>query len=316
MINIHRNPDLDSVGSATAMYELLRTMGKKVTLICPHKLDDKFSFLKHAQSAQQIDFVDFDFTAYDLFILIDTANFYVASDKRDLSWTSKIKIPTIVIDHHKTNSINEAKNRIIDDQANAAGEIVYYLFNQWKATLNKEMATALYAAIIGDTVFLRYKNAPDKLYKVLAHLIELGADENLIRSHYYDFFSLEYIQMIGEFLRQFKINPTGEFSWTALNYKTYSFYKKPLGIREAVADDYSRVLVGSKFGVVILEEEPKKLMISFRSSKVDVSKLAKLFEGGGHAHAAGAVIYGDFDKSINSLMTTINKYLADKSNIL
>ncbi len=315
VINMHRNPDLDSVGSASSMCELLRTMGKKVTLICPHKLSSKFFFIKHARSVLQIDYADFDFTPYDLFILIDTANFYVASDKRDLTWASKLTVPTMVLDHHKTNSI-KSTFKLIDEQANAAGEILYYLFEQWKVSFNCEIATALYASIIGDTVFLRYKNNPENLYKVLAHLIELGADEKLVLSQYYDFFSLEHIQMFGEFLKHFEINSTETFAWTALNYETYVHYKKPLGIREAIADDYGRAIGKSKFGLVLLEEEPGKVMMSFRSSKVDVSQVAKLFNGGGHAHAAGAVIYGDFDKTVNKILNVIEKFLAERSNII
>ena len=47
LINVHRNPDLDSVGSATALYQaLIKISGKKPALICPHQVPENLKFLK------------------------------------------------------------------------------------------------------------------------------------------------------------------------------------------------------------------------------------------------------------------------------
>ena len=61
LINVHRNPDLDSIGSATAMYQALIKIKKQVTLVCPHKIPENFKFLKGADKVMTIDFSNFNF---------------------------------------------------------------------------------------------------------------------------------------------------------------------------------------------------------------------------------------------------------------
>ena len=56
LINIHRNPDLDSIGSATAVYQALIKMRKNVTLVCPHEIPENFKFLKGADNVETVDF--------------------------------------------------------------------------------------------------------------------------------------------------------------------------------------------------------------------------------------------------------------------
>lgn len=306
LINIHHNPDLDSVGTATAICDVLQDMGKKVTLVCPHKLNKKFFFLQHTTKSKVIDYQLFDFNKYDLLLIIDTANWNVASDQKDLSFKSNTKTPVIVIDHHKTNSIKEAQIRLIDDTANATGEIAYYLFHQWKIDITKDIATALYSAIIGDTVFLRYINKnTDELYITLARLIQSGANKKELLNFYANY-SLDYMKLIGVFLNRLQFDPLGNFVFTAVNYHTYESYGKQAGVREAAADDYACSIRGAKFGLFILEEEVNKLMLSFRSTKIDVSQIAKLFNGGGHKHAAGAVMYGNFNKVLKEILAMLN----------
>ena len=44
-ILIHKNPDLDALGSASAMYQVLRKIGKKVSIFSSSPLPEVFLFI-------------------------------------------------------------------------------------------------------------------------------------------------------------------------------------------------------------------------------------------------------------------------------
>src|SRR3990167_4469134 len=83
LINVHRNPDLDSIGSATALYQALTKIGKKVTLVCPHEIPKNFKFLKGADKVEVIDFMNFknfiNFTNSDLFLILDSGSYDIVT---------------------------------------------------------------------------------------------------------------------------------------------------------------------------------------------------------------------------------------------
>src|SRR3989338_6100601 len=87
LINVHRNPDLDSIGSATALYQaLIKISGKKVTLVCPHEIPENFKFLKGADKVEVIDFMNFknfiNFTNSDLFLILDSGSYDIVTGRK------------------------------------------------------------------------------------------------------------------------------------------------------------------------------------------------------------------------------------------
>ena len=46
LVNCHRGPDSDSVGSALAMYGVLEDMGKDVSIVCPDEIPEDLKFLE------------------------------------------------------------------------------------------------------------------------------------------------------------------------------------------------------------------------------------------------------------------------------
>ena len=61
--------------------------------------------------------------------------------------------------------------------------------------------------------------------------------------------------------------------------------------------EYPRSLVGTRLALLFRDLGHGKVKISFRSVRgVDVNALAKLFGGGGHARAAGALVSGTVDE--------------------
>jgi len=309
LINVHRNPDLDSVGSATALYQALTKIGKKVTLVCPHQIPESFKFLKGAKEIKTIDFMNFknfiNFTNSDLFLILDSGSYDIVTGNKEIQLPD---IKKIVIDHHKTNNLSDVYIKLLDEKASATAEIVYRLFSDWGLNINKNIATSLFSGIAGDTVFFKYSKNTKLTFKIASELLDKGAQKDKLIDQAFDSFDFNLVKMIGEFLKKMGkgSSPAGELVYSIMDYETYEKYGKPKGARELVADFFARSIKDYSFGIIISEEERGKFSLSFRSKKdTDVSVIAKKLGGGGHKNAAGATIYGNIDQVIKKIKEVV-----------
>lgn len=303
LINVHRNPDLDSIGSATALYQALTKIGKKVTLVCPHQVPANFKFLKGADSVKTIDFDDWAGRPrpYDLFLILDSASYDIVTGSK------AIKLPNIkkiVIDHHLTNNWKDCSLRLLDTKASATAEIVYRILADWNISLDKNISTSLLSGIAGDTVFFKYPKDPGVMFSIVNELMKSGANYNLLIDKFNDGLSFGFVKLLGEFLKNMK--KERKFVWSAVSCELFEKHGRPKGVRETAADSFFRSIKDVDFGVALLEEEKGKINMSFRSKQnFDVSKIAKKLGGGGHKNAAGASISGNIDQVINKIKKVI-----------
>ena len=86
-----------------------------------------------------------------------------------------LSIPTIVIDHHKTNPEFGEINLVMPEISSCA-EIVYLLLKDWNIDIDKEIATCLYTGINADTGGFRFATVTADTYRIAADLIERGAN--------------------------------------------------------------------------------------------------------------------------------------------
>ena len=298
LINVHRNPDLDSIGSETALYQaLIKISGKKPTLICPHQVPENLKFLKGADQVKTVDFSSFAYSSYDLFLIIDSGSYDIVTGRKEI----KLKeIKKIIIDHHLTNNWKDYSLRLLDTKASAAAEIVYRILTDWNITLDKNISTSLLSGIAGDTVFFKYPKDPNVIFSIVNELMKNGADYNLLISKFSDDLNFDFVKLLGEFLKNMK--KERKFIWSAVSCEVYEKYGRPKGVRETAADSFFRSIKNINFGVALLEEEKGKINMSFRSKQnFDVSKIAGQFGGGGHKNAAGATVYGSKEEIINKI---------------
>jgi len=310
LINVHRNPDLDSIGSATALFLALKKIRKLVTLVCPHEIPENFKFLKGAKQVKTFDFTNFkNFTnfmnSFDLFIIVDSGSYDIVTGRKEIKLPN---IKKIVIDHHKTNNFTDVNIKLLDEKASATAEIVYQLFQDWGLRINSDMATALFSGIAGDTVFFKYSGNTQLTFQIIKDLLDKGANKDQLVDEVFDSFDFDLVKLMGEFLAKMKkgSSPAGEFVYSIMDYETYKKYGKPKAARELVADLFARSIKGHNFGFIVLEEGKGKFSISFRSKKnTDVSVIAKKLGGGGHKNASGATIYGKADQVIKIIKQII-----------
>jgi len=308
LVNCHQRPDVDSISSALSMCQALKQLGKEVKVICPDEKLSELDFLSCFEEFSKIDYRKFDFSKYDLFIILDSASPEVVTG------TKKVPLPEIhkiVIDHHVTNTKFGDIN-LIDETRSSATELLYLLFLDWGINIDKNIATSLLTGILGDTGAFEYHNTTSRTLHVAADLMDKGADKDGILLKIFRTKQMNLLKFWGKVLDKLEVDQSGKFTWCAISFKTFKELGEPQTARESASSLFTRMVEGTEFGIVMLEEEPGMLRASFRarSTGFDVSKIALALGGGGHAGAAGVtVINGGFDESVEKVVETARKFV-------
>ncbi len=308
LINCHQRPDVDSISSALSMCQALHQLGKEVKIICPDEKLPELDFLECYEHFATIDFANFNFSDYDLFIILDSASQEVVTGSKEIKLPN---IPTIVIDHHMTN-LSFGDINLIDEQRSAATELLYLLFVDWGIKITRPLATSLLTGILGDTGAFEYHNTTPKTLQIASKLMKKGADKDEILLKIFRSKQLNLLKFWGKVLDELEVDESGKFTWCAIAYADYQKLGFPQTARESASSSFIRMVEGTEFGIVMLEEEPGVLRVSLRSrsSDFDVSEIALALGGGGHSGAAGAtVINGSFEESVEKVVDTARKFI-------
>lgn len=304
LVNAHRSPDPDSIGCSLAMYRVLKNMGKKVDIVCPDEVNGEYDFLEDKDKIKTVDFSSFDYASYDLFVTLDSSSWSMVT--RDKGFDI-FDMPIVVIDHHKSNK-QYGETNLVDDKVSSTAEVLYLVFEDWGAKLDKIVATYLLTGILGDTGVFRYPSVTPQTMDIARALMEKGADKDEIIFNVFSTAELELLKFWGEVLRRMKKEKN--FVWSAIPYGVFEEYGKPPSGKESAASSFAQIVKGADFGLIIVEERPGTLAISLRSrSGADVSLLAERLGGGGHKDAAGAKVESkDFGSGLKKILKEAEKF--------
>jgi len=299
LLNCHSRPDADSVGSAQAMRQVLDTWGKEVRVICPDQIPKSLRFLEEFGEVEKVAFREFDFSAWDLMICMDSSSWQrVAAD----STVSKPQIKIVAIDHHKTNT-GFGDINLIDPNIGANCQLLFGLFKDWQVEFeSRAIATCLLTGIIGDTGAFRFPEADEETLKVALALMG-NADKNEIVKNLYQSYDIDSVKLWGEMLEQMKLDENNSYAWSAINKDIFQKYGRPVGSKSEIADMLFQSINGTDFGMVIVEESDNYVSVSLRSrSGFDVSEIAEKLDGGGHRWAAAGKVTGlPFDQALEKI---------------
>jgi bifunctional oligoribonuclease and PAP phosphatase NrnA len=287
VLSTHVNPDPDAIGSEVALASFLKSLGKDVAVLNHSATPANCLFLDPEKTIAQ-------FSAEQHSDLISNAEVIVVLDANQLDrlqslhpFVLKSTATKICIDHHLERQ-PFADLYIVDEEAAATGEILFNLFlHSDPKSVTKEMATALYAAIMTDTGSFRFPKTDAALHRVVADLIERGADPAQIYFETYEQGSAKRLQLLGHVLSTLKIDHEGR---VASIYASRAMFAKT-GTTEEDTENfvtYTLTIAGVQVGLMFTELA-EGVKISFRSrGEIAVNKLAQEFGGNGHKNAAGA----------------------------
>ena len=303
----HVRPDGDCVGSCVGLGQYIReNYGDKTVDIYLKDIPESFHFLKGTETI--LESVDDEEKVYDLFISLDCGD----TDRLEYSKTLFNKAKhTFCVDHHISNIGFADVNHIVPE-ASSTSELVYGLLDEEKISQN--VAEALYLGIVHDTGVFQYSCAGPETFRVAANLLEKGIDGPKIIED--TFYAKSYAQnlVMGRALMEsiLFLNGTGIASY--IRRDVMDFYGVGPKDLEGIVSQL-RLTKGVEVAIFIYETETQTFKVSLRSNgKVDVSKVAVFFGGGGHTRAAGCDLHGSMYDVINNITAEIERQLTEEDN--
>jgi len=220
-----------------------------------------------------------------------------------------------MIDHHQQpDSI--ATYLYSDTSICSTAQMVYHFLEMLADTesITKNIATCLYTGIMTDTGSFRFRSTTSETHRVVAKLIEKGAENDKIHSNVYDSNSYNRLLLLGQALTNLKILSEYKTAFITLSEKEKKKFEYEKGDTEGVVN-YALSLNDIVFAAIFIEDEEQKIIkISFRSKgSFSVNKFARnYFNGGGHVNAAG----GKSDLSLKKTVTYFTSLLPNYKNEL
>jgi len=292
IITTHINPDGDAIGSALALYFTLKHLAKDVEIIIDSDIPHFLLFLSGSELIKK-----YNPKLHDKSILqADTIFFLDLNDiKRTRAMEQVFQISfarKVLIDHH-INSQDFCNLCVIDSSASSTGELIWRLLVNSSIPISKEIADAIYVAIMTDTGSFRFSSTTSELHRIIADVIDCGANPCLLYENVYNQNQFNLIKLLGLSIASMELFYSGKLSVMTITDEMLratnttdddveGFVEKTLSIK------------GVEVGILITEVKLKNEMrVSFRSKgNYDVRSLAARFGGGGHLNASGARIKG------------------------
>ena len=304
----HKNPDGDAVGSCLGLYFYLKMKGHEAQVVMPNDFPKFLKWLpgcdslltyekEHAQSVAAIEAADIictlDFNAFNR--TGDVAHHLEASEAG-----------FIMIDHHQQPD-DYATAMYSDTHMSSTCEMVYHFIDALgdSALISSEIATLLYTGIMTDTGSFRFPSTTAITHRVIAHLMEAGANGAAIHESVYDTNSPDRMRLLGVALKNLNILPEYHTAYITLSQTELDENNFRKGDTEGFVN-YALSVEGVRFAVIFIENRQENIVkISFRSKgSFSVNEFARShYEGGGHTNAAGG-------RSTQSLDATITEFIS------
>ena len=299
----HVRPDGDCVGSCMGLYNyIIDNMPGIQVDVYLEKPGDEFGYINGIDKIKH----EADDKAHDVFFVLDCSD--VERFKPFVKCYNN-SVKKICLDHHVSNEAFADVNYIVPD-ASSTSELVYNLLDYDKMSL--ETAEALYMGIAHDTGIFRYSCTSPETMEAAAQLMRKGVDTAKITDRTY--YEKTYVQnqILGRALLESIMVLDQRCIVSVVRLKEMEFFQaKPSDLEGIVSQ--MRQTKGVEVAMFLHETAPQTFKVSLRSKeRVDVSRIAKYFGGGGHVRAAGVTMKGSVHDVINNLTALIEKQLDEK----
>ncbi len=299
----HMNPDGDCVGSCLAVYNYVRDCFPQVEItVCLDRPAEKFSYLN---GFDQIRTEVPEGLQADLCICLDSGDRDRLGDFLPLLERAG---KSLCVDHHITNTRYGDEN-VLEPDASSTCEVLWGLMEEEQ--ISKATAECLYTGIVHDTGVFQYSNTSVKTMEIAGKLLGKGIDFSTIIAD--SFYRKTYVQnqILGRALLESILFCDGQCIFSVLRKKDMDFYGVTNKDMDGIVEQL-RSTDGVECAIFLYEKEFQEYKVSLRSKKkVDVSRVAAYFGGGGHVRAAGCTMNGRIHDVVNNLSTQIAKQLEE-----
>ena len=306
VITTHHKPDGDAMGSSLGLFSYLKKRGCDVQVITPSEYPD---FLNWLPNNDQV--INFETAKNSATELLSSADLIFCLDFNYLNRVEKMEsalrnssAKKVLLDHHLD------PEKVYDiafsyTEACSTCELVYRFIIAIgdKAKITKDIAECLYCGIMTDTNSFRYQSMRAEVHRIIADLMEAGAENYKIHERIYDVSTENRLRLLGYALKdKLIVLPEFNTAYIALSIAELEMFNFKSGDTEGLVN-YALSINGVKLAA-FFSESLEIIKISFRS-KGDFSVKefsGKYFNGGGHKNASG----GRSDLPLNE---TVKKFI-------
>lgn len=294
----HINPDGDAVGSALAMVYGLRQLGKEANLVLKDGIPRSFAFL--AEEGMQV---------LTEMPEPDTVTTCLVTDAPDMGRTGfrdrlrayADRQHLLVIDHHPAGDLVRVGTAAYHElKTSSACEMAYEILVRLGVKLTAQISTCLLTGMHTDTSGFRFSNTSTRTLEIAAELMRRGAKLNTIITEVSQHKTIGNLRLLGLAMRRLRTTNNNQVSTSLLTLADVAEYEADTDDVHGIIGQLS-VIPDSKITLFLSEAEPGLYRGSLRSKdfdskSVNVSQLARLLGGGGHAKASGFSITGTLSK--------------------
>jgi bifunctional oligoribonuclease and PAP phosphatase NrnA len=309
VVTTHVNPDGDGLGSELALARWLAGRGKQVRIVNHSSTPEVYLFLDPQRDIERYDSGRHDALIADAAVIVILDCNHPSRLRSMEPAVTASRAVKVCIDHH-LDPAPFADRYLIDDDATSTAEILYRLLVRLNGpALSPGIAGPLYCAIMTDTGSFRYPRVDAGTHRIVAHLIECGADPVRIYHEVYEQWTPGRFQLLGAMLEGLETAYGGRLVYVTVTQEML----RQTGTLEEDTDNftvYPMSVRGAQAALLFLEL-PDGVKISLRSrGNVPINELAKEFGGNGHKNAAGARLHGEqLDATRRRMVAAAEKYL-------
>ena len=275
----HVRPDGDTIGSAAALCQALRDMGKTAYLLYNPEITDTYAPYAAPYWAPE------DFAPAHI-VSTDIAALNLLPDNA-ASYAGRIEL---AIDHHGSHGFF-APNVCLDAEAAACGEIIYHIIQEL-TPVSPAIAMLLYVAISTDTGCFVYTNTTADTHRIAAELLETGIDVGPVNKALFRTKSKTRLAMEARMVADMELYDSDRVVVMSIPLSL----RQELHATEADIEELSSLAAlveGTDCGITLRELKPGKVKLSLRTGpRVDACAVCQRLGGGGHKAAAGATVDG------------------------
>jgi len=309
VLTTHLNADGDGAGCEAALVSWLRAHGAEAWIVNPTPFPDQFRFLIESEEwivpagsekARRLA------ATADLAVVLDTGEVPRIGRVRDLIRD----VPTLVVDHHPPGDRSIGGISLRDPAACATGELVFDIVSSSRGPWTDEVALGIYVAILTDTGGFRFTNATPESHHIAAELIERGVNPETTYDRIYGDAPLRRYELLRDALGTLRHDAEAGISWMIVPTESFERVGATGEDLEGMID-VPRTVRGTRVALLFRGTSTTDIKVSFRSNgEVDVNRLARRFDGGGHVKASGATLPGPMERAVEQVVEATREVVA------
>ena len=298
LVLTHRNPDGDAVGSAFALYYVLKEMGKTVRV----EIDTVSPSLSMPVCEEA--YGDFE---PDCIVTVDVADKKLLTNEHFEKYGDRVYL---AIDHHEANK-PFSQHLLLDYKASAACEVIFDMLEKADFPVSEAAATALYLGLSTDTGCFRYPNCTAHTLYAASRLVEKGAPNAEINRIVFETKTRAYVQLEALAMSSMRTYFDGKCAVIVITQDMFS----KTGTGEADVHGIAalpRQIEGVLAGIVIREKTDGTYKASVRTNEpLNAAEICAVFGGGGHRLAAGCDLTGTKGQVVNAILKCVEEALRE-----